>query len=316
VSNVLITGGSGLIGRHAARLLAERGHAVRILSRRAAPDVPLLRGLPNIEFIQGDVRSPASLALAACGCDAIVLSHQFQNFPVENPRRNETFDAVDRMGTVHCVAAAQRAGAQRLVYVSGIALGNPNPPHPGIRAKLAAERAVFDSGLSAVSLRVNVVYAPDDKYFSRLARAARWSPFVPIPGSGESRCAPVHVGDVARAIAHAVERTAIGGLVNVCGPDEVTWKALLLAVAQAAAPMRYRIAMPIPQRLLLLAGALGERLPTPLISREAVIFVTRFDQSCRGGVGCEDAFGFRPLGLREGLRMAFGEDVRRRDRPA
>ena len=311
MSRILITGGTGLIGRHAARLLAERGHAVRILSRRAAPDVPLLRGLSNIEFVQGDVRNPASLAPAVSGCEVVVLSHQFQNFPVENPRRNETFDAVDRMGTVHCVAAAQQAGAQRLVYVSGIALGNPNPPHPGIRAKLAAERIVFDSGLSAVSLRVNVVYAADDKYFSRLARAARWSPFVPIPGSGESRCVPVHVDDVARAIAHAVERTAIGGLVNVCGPDEVTWRALLLAVAQAAAPMRYRIAMPIPQRLLLLAGAVGERLPTPLLSREAVTFITQFDQSCRGGVGCEDVFGFRPLGLREGLRAAFDADARR-----
>jgi nucleoside-diphosphate-sugar epimerase len=306
MSSILITGGTGLIGRHAARLLADQGYVVRILSRRAAPDVPLLRGLPNIAFIQGDVRNPASLAPAVSGCDAVVLSHQFQNFPVENPRCNETFDAVDRMGTAHCVAAAQQAGVRRLVYVSGIALGNPNPPHPGIRAKLAAERAVFDSGLSAVSLRVNVVYASDDKYFSRLARAARWSPFVPILGSGESRCAPVHVDDVARAIAYAVERTAIGGLVNVCGPDEVTWKALLLAVAQAAAPMRYRIATPIPQTLLFLAGAIGERLPTPLLSREAIVFVTRFDQSCRGDVRCEDVFGFRPLGLGEGLRAAFG----------
>ncbi|MCS6846251.1 MAG: NAD(P)H-binding protein [Anaerolineae bacterium] len=305
MTKILITGGTGLIGRHAAKLLCERGHTVRILSRRARPDVPLLRGLP-VEYAQGDVRDPASLAPAFAGCDAAVLSHQFQNFPVENPKRNETFDAVDRAGTEHCVAAAQQAGVQRLVYISGIALGNPNPPHPGVQAKLAAERAVFESGIRAVSLRVNVVYAADDKYFPRLARAARWSPFVPIPGAGASRCTPVHVDDVARAVAYAVERTAIGGVVNVCGPDEVTWKALILAVAQAGAEGRRKLPMHIPHSLLFLAGWIGERLPTPLLSREAVVFATQFDQSCRSGVSCAEAFGFCPIGLDAGLHKTFG----------
>jgi nucleoside-diphosphate-sugar epimerase len=301
---VLITGGTGLIGRHAARALAARGHAVRVLSRRAAPHVSLLRDAP-VAYHQGDVRLPDSLPAAFEGCDAVVLSHQFQNFPVENPRRAETFDAVDRLGTLHCVRAAQAAGVRRLVYVSGIALNNPNPPHPGIRAKLSAEQAVLESGISSVALRVNVVYASDDKYFSRLARAARWSPLLPILGRGQARCAPVHVDDVARAIALAVERPEVTGLVNVCGPDEVTWRAFMLAVAQAAAPRRRWIVLPIPQPLLMLAGAIGERLPTPLFSRDAVTFITQFDQSCRTGRGCEEAFGFRPQPLAVGLRAAF-----------
>lgn len=165
MSTVLITGGTGVIGRHAAKLLCERGHTVRILSRRGNPTVPLLRGLPNIEDAQGDVRDPGSLTRAFEGCDAIVLSHQFQNFPVGNPKTNDTFDAVDRAGTENCVRTAQQAGLQRLVYISGIALSNANPPHPGTAAKFAAERAVFESGIASVSLRVNVVYAPDDNIF-------------------------------------------------------------------------------------------------------------------------------------------------------
>ncbi len=305
MATTLIPGGTGLIGRHAAKLLCERGHTVRILSRRARPDVPLLHRL-RIEYVQGDVRDPASLAPAFAGCDAAVLSQQFQNFPVENPKRNETFDAVDRAGTEHCVAAARQAGVRRLVYISGIALGNPNPSHPGIRAKLAAEQAVLGSCISSIALRVNVVYAADDKYFPRLVRAARWSPFVPIPGAGTARCAPVHVDDVARAIAHAIERSTISGVVNVCGPDEVTWKELLLAVAQVNAAGQRKIPVHIPQLLLLLAGWIGERLPTPALSRDAVIFATQFDQSCRNGISCTEAFGFQPIGLREGLRIAFG----------
>jgi NADH dehydrogenase len=301
--NILITGGTGVIGRHAAKLLAERGHSVRILSRRATPDVPLLRGLPNVTFAQGDVRDPASLADAFEGCDAVVLSHQFQNFPVENPKRNETFDAVDRLGTGNCVRAAQQAGVRHLVYISGVALSHPNPPHPGVTAKLAAEQTVFESGLSAVSLRVNVVYAPDDKYFPKLAQAARLSPFVPIFGNGQSRCAPIHVVDVAQAIAYAAERPEVGGVVSACGPDEVSWKELLLAVAEVGAGGK-RWSVHIPQTALMAAGALGEKLPTPPLSRQAVIFATQFDQRC-APPNCDAVFSFRVMGLREGLERAF-----------
>lgn len=300
---ILITGGTGVIGRHTARRLSQANHTVRILSRRANPDVPLLRDLPNLQFAQGDVREPASLHAAMQGCNVAVLSHQFQNFPVENPKRNETFDAVDRAGTEHCVQAAQAAGVHRIVYISGIALGNPNPPHPGVAAKLAAERAVFNSGLSSISLRVNVVYAPDDKYFPKLASAARFSPLVPVFGKGDSVCAPIHVDNVAEAIARAVESETTG-IVSVCGPDEVTWKELLMAVAQAGAGGR-RIPLHIPQALLNIAGGIGERLPTPLLSRQAVTFATQFNQRCQPP-NCDAAFGMSLMSLREGVAKAFG----------
>ena len=304
LKTILITGGTGLIGRHTVRRLSQQGHTVRILSRRAHPAVPLLHGLPNIQFAQGDVREPASLVTAMQGCDAAVLSHQFQNFPVENPKRNETFDAVDRAGTENCVQAAQDAGVQRIVYISGIALGNPNPPHPGVTAKRAAEQAVFNSGLSSISLRVNVVYAPDDKYFPRLAAAAKWSPFIPIFGKGDSICAPVHVDEVAEAIARAVDSDT-AGIVSVCGPDEVTWKELLLTVAQTCAGGR-KIPVHIPQSLLYIAGGIGERMPTPLLSRQAVTFATQFNQRCQPP-NCDAAFGMRLMALAEGVAKAFGE---------
>lgn len=302
MATVLITGGTGVIGRHAARRLSQHDHTVRILSRRQTPDVPLLRDLPRIEYVQGDVREPASLHAAMQDIEVAVLSHQFQNFPVENPKRNETFDAVDRAGTEHCVQAAQAAGVRRIVYLSGIALSNPNPPHPGVTAKLAAEQAVFNSGLSSISLRVNVVYAPDDKYFPRLAHAARWSPFVPIFGKGETICAPIHVNDVVEAIARAVEGEQ-AGVVSVCGPNEVTWKALLLAVAQAGGGRK--IPLHIPQSLLYLAGGIGERLPTPLLSRQAVTFATQFNQRCQPP-NCDAVFDMPLMTLAEGVQAAFG----------
>lgn len=300
---VLITGGTGLIGRQTAIALHARGHDVRVLSRRPRPDVPLLRGVP-IEFVQGDVRDPRRLGAAFAGCDAAVLSHQFSNFPVEDPRREETFDAVDRRGTVHCVQSAQAAGVRRLVYVSGSALSAPNPEHPGIRAKRAAEQAVLDSGISALVLRVNVVYAADDPRFSRYARLVRAIPFAPIPGDGRSRCAPIPVEDVASAISAAVERAEVTGVISVCGAQEVNWCTFLLHLSRAAtgAP---RLAVHIPRWLLWLAGLLGERFPRPLFSRDAAVFIADFEQAC-SPPNCDVALGVHLTPLEIGLKRAFG----------
>jgi len=301
---ILITGGTGLIGRHVAKRLCAHGYAVRILSRRAKPHVPLVSAYANVAYVQGDVRDPSSLPAAFAGCAGAVLAHQFHNFPVENPHANETFDAVDRAGTHNCVIASQHARLGRLVYISGSALDRPNPPHPGLAAKLAAERLVLDSGIPAVALRVNVVYASDDKYFSVLARAARYSPLIPIPAGGITRCAPIYVEDVTQAITYALERLDVGGVVSVCGSDTLTWKALLLAVAETGSGQK-RWPFVIPTPVLMLAGAIGERLKPPRLSREAVVFATQLDQSC-AGPNCDTVFGFQLTDLRAGLLAAFG----------
>jgi NADH dehydrogenase len=302
---ILITGGTGLIGRHAAKALCQRGHVVRVLSRRTRPQVALLAGLgtSGIEYAVGDVRDEGTLPQALEGCDAVVMSHQFPNFPVEDPARHNTFREVDELGTRNVVRAARQAGAKRLVYISGSGVGSANDKnHPGIAAKLAAERVVFESGLSAISLRISVVYAPDDKYFSLLARAARFSPLVPVFGDGASRCQPIHASDVAEVIAHAAEQENVTGVVDVGGPEVVTWKQLLLAAAEVATGA-HKFALPIPSPLLNITGWLGESFSPPLFSRGAAQFL-QFESVC-GERNSQVVFGLQAMGLRAGLERAL-----------
>jgi NADH dehydrogenase len=300
--HILITGGTGVVGRHAAKALCQHGHNVRVLSRRASPQVALWQGL-GMAYAVGDVRDETTLPAAIEGWDAIVLSHQFPRFPVEDPARHNTFREVDQLGTENVVRAAKRLGVRRLVYISGSGLSSDNATaHPGIAAKLAAERAVFESGLSAISLRVSVVYAPDDKYFPLLAKAARFSPIVPVFGDGSSRCQPVYVGDVAEAIASAIEQNDVTGVVDVGGPEVVTWKQLLLLAAEVATGAR-KFALPIPAPLLHLAGWLGEKFSPPLFSRQAAQFI-QFESVCGERDACA-VFGLQPMPLREGLKLAL-----------
>jgi dihydroflavonol-4-reductase len=113
VRPTLITGATGFVGWHVARKLLEREHRVRALVR----DPARLRELDGIEPVCGDLRDPESLARAAAGCG--VVFHIAADYRLWSRDPKEMFRSnVD--GTRNVLAAAQHAGAERVVYTSTV----------------------------------------------------------------------------------------------------------------------------------------------------------------------------------------------------
>lgn len=115
----LVTGGSGFLGSHVVRALLGRGHEVRCLVR-AASRRDNLDGL-DVEIAVGDLRDRESLDRAAAGCDTVY--HCAADYRLYVPRREEMF-ATNVDGTRNVLAAAEKAGARKVVYTSTVgALG-------------------------------------------------------------------------------------------------------------------------------------------------------------------------------------------------
>src|SRR3954467_13419317 len=111
---VLVTGGSGVVGTSTITALLQRGHSVRLLSRHADRDVR--HWSQGVWPWPGDVAVEASVRGAADGCDAVVPLAAI----VEEHAPEATFDRVNAQGTRHIVRESERAGVQRLVYVSSL----------------------------------------------------------------------------------------------------------------------------------------------------------------------------------------------------
>ena len=273
---VLVTGGRGFIGLAAARALRVRGHDVRLLSSTHSD---LLDGFP---VVLGDVRDPASLRRAAKGVEGVVLAHQFSGFPVELPRQHQTFQEVDADGTKNVLSALRRHGSlERVVYLSGAAVGEQFAgQHPGIDAKLAAERHVQTSGVPWTILRASIVYGPGDHYFSALAKLIKYAPAVPVLGTGRTLSAPIHVADLAATIAACFENPAArNALWDACGPNLLSTNAALALLMQVLGRRRPVVHLPLP--LVNAAVALLEYLPHPPLTRGLVAF-TQFENISRG----------------------------------
>ena len=148
----LLTGATGFVGWHVARLLLERGHRVRALVRPSGR----LRDLPGVEAVTGDLRDPASLTRAVEGCGCVY--HVAADYRLWVPDAGEMHRS-NVEGTRNLLEAARSAGVERVVYTSTVgcigfpagAPGNEDTPvaladmtGPYKRSKFLAERAALE----------------------------------------------------------------------------------------------------------------------------------------------------------------------------
>lgn len=288
---VLVAGGTGFIGSHLATRLQREGYRVSVLSRR--PEAAAAKLDPAIARVRGDVQNFKSLVSALRDVDILVGAVQFPGAPVEKPRYGHTYMRVDGQGTVNLVAAAKTAGVKRLVYISGAGT-REGQTAPWFRAKLLAETAVRDSGIPATIFRPSWVYGPEDRSLNQFATFARRLPFVPVIGSGQTRVQPLHVDDLAEAVARALaEPGAAGKAYDLGGPASLSMDEIIQAML--AAMGRSRPLLHVPAGLIKAAVAPLTLLPSPPLTPNAVDFILMEEPVDNGPAQRDLGFAPRPL---------------------
>jgi uncharacterized protein YbjT (DUF2867 family) len=217
VAAVLVTGGTGTLGRALVPLLLADGHDVRVLSRRAEPALP-----PGARAVLGDVRTGAGIAAAVTGAEVVIHA-------ATSPRREIRVTEVE--GARHVAAAASTAEAH-LIYVSIVGVDRHRFPY--YKAKRAAERVVEGSGTPWTVLRATQFHDLIDQIL-----AARW--FLRTP---HMRFQPVATTDVARRLGELVAGAPQGLAPDLGGPEILDIRDL--AATRRAARGRAARLVPVP----------------------------------------------------------------------
>lgn len=221
---VTIFGGPGFVGRYAVQALAKNGWRVRAASRRPdlAGHLQPMGTVGQILPVQANLRYPASVRAAVDGASAVVNA-----VGILAGSGRQTFAAVHAQGARAAARAAREAGVQRFVHVSSIG-ANRKSPSRYARSKGEGEAAVLEEFPGAIILRPSIVFGPEDDFFNRFAAMARVSPFLPLIGGGKTKFQPVFVGDLAAAIAAAVEGAGKPGTIyEIGGPETLSFRELL-----------------------------------------------------------------------------------------
>jgi len=220
---VTVFGGSGFVGRNVVRALCKRDYRIRVAVRRPelAGHLQPLGRVGQIHAVQANLRYPASIAAAMRDSH---LAINLVGILAESGAQR--FDAVQAAGAGAVAKAAAAIGA-RMVHVSAIG-ADENSPSRYARSKAAGEKAVLSAVPSATILRPSVVFGPEDQFTNRFAALARMSPALPLIGGGATKLQPVYVGDVAAAVAEAVDGNAkAGATYELGGPEVLTMREVM-----------------------------------------------------------------------------------------
>ena len=286
----LVTGATGLIGRHLAERLIQSGARVRALVRRPEAAVPLAR--MGVEVVEGDILEPASIARVVRGIDVVI--HAAAHAGEWGTRRQ--FEQANVEGTVNVLDAVEGARTARLVYISTVAVyghrqGRVDEAMPlqsdGSAygdTKVAAERTVWErhhaGRVRAAVVRPAVVYGPWDWKFVPKVAEALMGRGLPLIGGGDHRAQIVSVHDVVDLVLLCSTRPeAMGEAFNCAGQDSVTWRQVFCEVARRiGAPAPHRR---VPYRLAWSAGAALE-VAYRLVGSARPPLVTRFGATMVG----------------------------------
>ena len=239
---VTVFGGSGFVGRHVVRALAQAGWRVRVATRR--PDLAFFLQpagkVGQIHAVQANIRYPDSIAAAVREAYAVI-----NLVGILSPSGKQTFDAIQHAGAEAVAKAAATAGARYFVQMSAIG-ANGDATSAYAKTKAEGEAAVRQAFPSATILRPSVIFGPEDDFFNRFAAMAQMMPALPLIGGGKTRLQPVYVGDVATAVARSLDQSAAGKLYELGGPQIATMHEIMAYVLAVTGRKRLLVPLPFP----------------------------------------------------------------------
>ncbi len=285
---VLVTGGSGFIGKHLLAALNEAGaHATVLTHDRPVPIASQGSDAASVKSVRGDLADPATLTGVCQGMDTVFHLAGYAHAETEPGRIEQTSHwRVTVEGTRALLEQACAAGVKRFVFVSTVkamgeggqgCLDETSPAQPVNtygRAKLEAERLVLNAGarcgMQVAILRLPMVYGCDNKgNLPRMIAAIDRERFPPLPEVHNKR-SMVHVDDVVQALLLAAQRPEAAGQTYIVTDRGIySTRQIYDAIRQALGkpPVRWSV----PAWVLRTVGYVGDllsalRLPVPLTS--------------------------------------------------
>ena len=309
MKKIVITGGTGFVGRNVLERLFERNSETRLVvpTRRLASGRQVAL-LPTVDLVECNIHDPAAQRALLEGADALV------HLVAVLHGSEADFDRVHVQLPRHLAAACAATGVKRVLHVSALGLAS-HAPSAYLRSKAAGEAVwqqaaqlygpgqgsgpgsekLRSAGLDITLLRPSVIFGAEDRFTNLFVALQRVLPLLPLAGAG-ALFQPVWVGDVARAVVNSLAGPRPDSPVIECaGPEVLTLKQIVQRVGAMAGCARPVLGLPEAIGLLQ-AAALGLLPGEPLMSRDNLLSM-RVPNIASGKLPGLAALGITPASL-------------------
>jgi NADH dehydrogenase len=312
---ILVTGGTGFVGRHLVRELMAQGRPVRLLLNEARAQRLPWEHAP--EVVIGSILNDEALFKATTGVHVIIhLENAFWW------GRARDLERIELAGTRALITAARSARVGRIITLSQLG-ATPASAYPVLRIKGQVEEVVRNSGLAYTILRPGLVFGEDDAFYNHLAMLLRANPFVFfLPGGGDVVLHPLFIGDLVQAIIGCLDRIdTVDSALEIGGPEYITLGDLVSTIQRVSGASR--AVVHVPPYLMRWSSRFFSLVLRRNIVTEQWLDITAANRTARIG-NLYQHFGIRPARLEDTLltymrgrgyaRALVGYSFRRRPR--
>jgi uncharacterized protein YbjT (DUF2867 family) len=232
---ILLIGASGYIGGRLVPVLASLGHDLVLVSRDARP---LAARFPEATVMAADLLEPSSLGPALQGVDvAYYLAHSMGS-------GERGFANRDLLAARNFASAAREAGVGRIVYLGGLGDEAANlSPHLASRQQTGRELA--SHGIPVTEFRAAIIIGSGSASFEILRHLTERLPIMITPRWVGTRCQPIGIGDALDYLVGALEHPEITGVVEIGGPDVLSYGDMMRGYARLRGLRRLMIPVPV-----------------------------------------------------------------------
>jgi uncharacterized protein YbjT (DUF2867 family) len=291
---ILLTGATGYVGGRLLPLLVADGWRVRCLARRPehlSPRVPA-----GVEVVPGDLLDAASLSAAMHGVESAF-------YLVHSMGATGDFETEDRLAAENFAAAARAAGVQRIIYLGGL-----GEDEPDLSAHLRSRHEVGERlrahGVPVLEFRASIIIGSGSLSYEMIRALVERLPVMVMPRWVRVTAQPIAIGDVLAYLRAALScRMASSLIVEIGGPDQVSYGELMREYARQRGLRRWMIPVPLLTPRL---SSLWLGLVTPLYARvgRKLVDSLRHPTVVRDD-SAQRLFPLRPIGVREAVERAL-----------
>lgn len=285
---LFITGSTGFIGRHLIKALMGKGYNLRCLVRtKEGADFCKAMGF---QFHIGDITDKESIKGALE--DVSMVAHLVG---IISEKGRQTFKEVHLRGTENLLNESKKEGIKHFFFQSALG-ADPNSWAVYLKTKAIAEELVRESGIPFTIFRTSLVIGSEDGFTQKIKGIiSSLSPFIPIPGHGDTRFQPLYVEDWVRCFMKIIDNPEYRGKIyELGGPQHLTYKEMVTAIRDAMGSAKPIIHIP-PALVKVSASLLG-------IATAEQIRLLNVDNITELQ-SVKKNFGFEPLGFKEALRQ-------------
>ena len=229
---ILVTGGTGFIGRNLVRSLVETGYQVRILLRPSKDSPRLPKGIP-VEVAVSSLSDERGLRASMKGVNAI-----FHLASAERDGARADLNGVDVQGTAAISRSARDAGIEKMIFLSHLGADRMSA-FPALKAKGIAENWIINSQVPFTVIRTDAIYGPGDQFTIPIVQLLRRSLFFTMPADGSALLQPLGVEDLVTCLLLILESGRWNNqIVSLGGGEMISYREIVKKIMKVTGKTR------------------------------------------------------------------------------